>query len=286
MLKFKHFFVLCLALCLGLAANAQTSANKPENGTSILAKPHVYQGNNNRSANVLLLKDKNPWSAWGGAFATDPNETLLTNLGISYTVANSSQIAALDFSPFTMIMIASLQDENFYTNYNASLAKFTDFVNAGGNMEIHTATFKSISTLPLLPGGGNLAGTYPDDFEYHNIVSLPAHPMMAGVSNPFDGNQANHRYFENLPAGTKVITRTQNSNQPTTIEYAIGAGVVVATTCTLEWAVVKNEGAASMLEDGIEYVIDATPPTIPVSNWAIILGIALIIGFGIFRFFR
>ncbi len=286
MLKFKHFFVLCIALTFSLATHAQTSADKPENGTSVLAKAHAYQGDNNRSTNVLLLKDKNPWSAWGGEFATDPNETLLTNLGISYTVTNSSQIATLDFSPFTMIMIASEQDDNFYTNYNASLAKFTDFVNAGGNMEIHTATITSVTTLPLLPGGGNLAGTYPDDYEYYNIVSLPTHPMMAGVSSPFHGARANHLYFENLPAGAKVITRAQNSNQPTTIEYAIGAGVVVATTCPLEWAVVKNEGAASMLEDGVEYVIDATPPTIPVSNWAIILGVTLIAGFGIFRFFR
>ncbi len=265
MLKFKHFFVLCIALCLGLAANAQTSDDKPKNGTSVLAKPHVYQGDNNRSANVLLLKDENPWSAWGGEFATDPNETLLTNLGIPYTVANSSQIATLDFTPFTMIMIASAQDDDFYTNYNASLAKFTDFVNAGGNMEIHAAAFSSISILPQLPGGVNLAGTVPDDFEFC---------------------YANHRYFENLPAGTKILTKTQNSNQPTTIEYTIGGGVVVATTCPLEYAVVKNQGAASMLEDGIEYVVDATPPGVPVSNWAIILGVALIIGGGLFRFFR
>ncbi len=280
MLKFKHFFVLCIALTFSLAANTQTSANDPQNDKIVLAKAHVYQGSN-RLANVLLLKDTEPWG-----ISPDPNETALANLGISYTVANSSQITTLDLSSFTTIIIASAQDNIFYANYNASLSKFTDFVNAGGNMEIHAPAYASITTLPLLPGGSNLAN---GNNEEYNIVTLPSHPMVAGISNLFYGNYANIRYFENLPAGTKVITRTQDSQHPTTIEYTIGTGVLVATTCPLEWAVRYNQGAASMLKNRIQYAINTIPPSpasTPVPNWSVILGVALLVGGTLLRFFR
>ncbi len=253
----KKFTKLMFATLLGVimigSATAQNSNDRAGNRKPVPVKGHVFKGNLREADNVLLLKDENPWPVY---IPTDVNETILTNLGVSYTVANSSDIASLDFSPFTMIIIASAQEEDFYTNYNANLSKFTNFLNAGGNMEIHAATYNSISTLPQLPGGGSIGGA-PDDCAEYNIVSMPSHPMVAGVPSPFEGTCASIRYFENLPAGAQVITRAEGSNQPTTIEYTVGNGVVVATTCPLEWAYALGEGCAQMLENGIAYTLDA-----------------------------
>jgi hypothetical protein len=184
---------------------------------------------------VGLFKDDNPWGslAW---------EIEMASNGISYEVHSSSEFASLDFSQFGMIIVACSQSDAFYANYAANMTKFEDYVEAGGFLNFCAATQGASLTLP----GGMLA-TY--NGESYNVIDDLAHPLVAGVPNPFFGNWASHNIFSNLPAGSYIIAHGQSSGEPTLVEYGMGAGWFVGFGQTLEitwdlgwegWPIVPN----------------------------------------------
>ncbi|MBW6459977.1 MAG: hypothetical protein K0B08_05330 [Bacteroidales bacterium] len=118
---------------------------------------------------------------------------------------------------------------------------------------------------------------------------MSAHPIVAGVGNPFYGSYASHGYFSNLVPGTSIITETSSNNLPTTIQYSYGTGTVTATTCTYEFGYDNGQEAGVMLVNNLNYSCEFVPPPpvgVPVSSWALFIGIFLTLAFTIIRFRR
>jgi len=65
-------------------------------------------------------------------------------------------------------------------------------------------------------------------FENYNNLDDPAHPVVAGVPNPFYGDAASHGHFTTLPADAHVIASEQTGLLPTIVEYPLGGGRVIA----------------------------------------------------------
>lgn len=139
---------------------------------------------------------------------------------------------------------------------------------------------------PLWLFGAFTGGVYTtEQYDNYNNIAMPAHPIVAGVSNPFYGNYASHGFFSNLQPGTDIITTATSNGLPTTIQYSYGSGTVTATTCTYEFGYNNGQEAGEMLVNNLNYSCSGfVPPVVPISNWAIYLGILLMLTFVVIRF--
>jgi hypothetical protein len=274
----KIVFLLIAFVVMTGYSYAQDNSNHQATPTPPVMVKSVINTTHSSGCNFLVLEDNLPWSS---SAITD----ILTEKGETFSVANSATFPGLDFSLFDVIVVASDQNPDFHTAFVANFDKFVTFVLGGGSLEVHAATcgHNSECVSVNLPGGvSTVSGR--DVLDHYNLVANPAHPITAGVTSPFYGNYASHGYFVNLAPGTEIITTTQSlGQQPTTIQYHYGAGVVTATTCTYEfgYSVIPPQQAGLMLQNNLNYSCGhATVPTL--SEWGLIfLGLALL-GFGTF----
>lgn len=255
----------------------QSTAKRDSNTEIIWADEYTSQGTNKGSCSFLVFLDNLPW---GSSAVTD----ILSGNGESFTVANSAQMSTLNFSSFDVIIIESDQVPDFYVNFKNSFPKFNAFVIAGGRLEVHAATCGWNSPCPWtvdLPGGVYTVGL----LDPVNDAALPSHPIVEGVLDPFIGNYASHGYFTNMLQGTDIITTSQSSGLPTTIQYSYGAGTVTATTCTYEHGYTRGNDMGTMLVNNLDYSCSGytPPPKVPISNWSIYISIFLIIVFILIR---
>jgi hypothetical protein len=198
-------------------------------------------------APVLLIMDRNPW---GGTAIQD----VLNEYRIPYNLVGSSDIPTIDLSPYPVVIIPSVQNTDYYSTYNANLAKFETYVANGGVLELHGASYSS-DPPPLLPGG--VTNHYDTDDD--NYIEEPAHPLVSLVEdvvpNPFPGGSASHNYFSNTVTSTTIIC-TQgvvSGGNPTLIEYPYGDGLVIASGQTMEYYYVRQSGAGLILPNMILY---------------------------------
>lgn len=228
------------------------------------------------ATNILVLRDVLPWSI---------NVTVpyLITQGAIVSTGTSADIPTLDFSQFNGIVIESVQPESFKAVVAANLSKFETFVSNGGCLEYHAVSWSSDPSPMTLPGGVISYFNYPGTTYELNYVVAASHPIAAGQPSPFNGYYANHNIFQNLYPGTTVITTSPN-NEPTTIEYQFGNGRVTATGCTYEYyqyPIFFNNLNYTLTCGSIE-----PPVETPVSNWALALGVLLIVVFTVFRMRR
>ena len=227
----------------------------------------------------LVFMDNLPW---GSSAIQD----ILTANGETFSVETSSMMATENFELFDVIIIASDQVPAFYVDFAANFTKFVSFVTNGGSLEVHAATCGWNSPCGysvVLPGG-----TYTtEQYDWTDNVVDFAHPITAGLPNPFSGTYASHGYFSGLVGGTDIITETASNNLPTTIQYKYGPGVVTATTCTYEFGYLYGQDPGTMLVNNLNYScqhhIDANTP---ISDWAIGIGIFLILMAAFVRYKR
>ena len=275
-MKKLTFIIVMMALIAGNSFG-QSSSKADSTMAPIWVKECVSPNSHtDGTCNFLVFRDNLPW---GSSAVTD----ILTANAESFTVAGSAQMATLNFSLFDVIIIESDQVPQFYVNFVASFSKFDSFVTNGGRLEVHAATCGWNSPCPYtvnLPGGTFTVG----QFDSWNDIADPTHPIVAGVPDPFYGNYASHGYFSNLVTGTAIITTAQSNGMPTTIQYSHGTGTITATCCTYEFGYDQGQAAGTMLANNLNYSCGYIPPGIPISNWAIILGIFLIAVFMVFRF--
>ncbi|HET7904878.1 MAG TPA: choice-of-anchor D domain-containing protein, partial [Candidatus Eisenbacteria bacterium] len=197
-------------------------------------------GANGPTPSILVIQNT---SAWGVSMA----QFIQANFGITATVIGSSQIASTDFAPYDLIVTVGDESSTYYGALSANVAKFEAYANAGGVIQYQLATQGNNVVLPR--GAQALYG----NIEYQNRVLLPNHPIVAGLPTTLNGSAANHNYLTSLPAGSQVITETYNSHQPTTVEYPVGDGMVVATGMTWEFLYFYNYDAGPMLYQATEY---------------------------------
>lgn len=273
----KFYILLIMMLTFSGFAFSQVSSRMDNPPAPVMASPesHVTRAS---GCNFLVFMDNLPWNS-------SAIQTILTANGESWVLQNSASMASTDFSMYDVIIIASDQVPGFHVNFSANFAKFEAFVTNGGTLEVHAATagWNSDCIGVQLPGGV----TTTCEFDNYNVIADAAHPIVAGVSNPFYGSFASHGYFNNLVTGTDIITTMQSSGQPTTIQYQYGNGIVTATTCTYEFGYDNGQEAGEMLVNnlnyGCEHAIDAR---VPVSDWAIGIGIFMILFAAVLRYRR
>ena len=205
---------------------------------------------------VAVFKDFDAWGSTG-------IESFLAANGITYEVHNSSEFGSLDFSKFGMIVVSSDQTQEFYDNYAAQVSKFEDYVADGGFLNFFACDggWNGGMLNAPLPGGMTWNGMYYEDY---NTIVDPAHPVVQGVPNPFYGSSASHGYFSNLPAEAHVIISGTSGGQPTTVEYPIGTGWLIAFGQTLEISHDYGWDAGLIMENtllwGYEFLPDVEIP--------------------------
>ncbi len=279
-MKKLTLLIIMLAMIAGSSfAQLNTSyEGRPADFKTIWSEDYTSNNNNKGSCFFLVFRDNLPWNT------TSVTDVLDANLE-NYAVLGSALMATMDFSTFDVIVIEGDQVPGFHSNFVASFAKFDAFVQAGGRLEIHACVggWNSQSTTSVqLPGGAYTSQL----LENWNDVAMPAHPVVAGVNNPFWGNMASHGVINNLVPGTEILATAQSNGLPTTIQYSWGTGTVIATTSPLEAAWDWGWNYGIMLENTLSYTCGYVPPGVPVSDWAIYLGIFLIATFMVFRYRR
>ena len=225
--------VLVAVLMVG---SALATTDEPGNFPVVPSQPSVGR------QVVLLLKDQ---SAWG---TTSLEDALVAN-GIAYDVMGSAQIPTLDLTPYAWVIIESNQDGNFYSIYNANLAMFETWINNGGLFELHGTAYSS-TTPRAQPPGGVTGGV---DLQSDNYVEMPGHPTVQGVPSPYSGTYASHDSYTNFPPGANIICSvgTTPGGNATLAEYTMGAGTVLLTGTTVEYAVNAGWNWAMMLDNMI-----------------------------------
>jgi hypothetical protein len=272
--------VLLFAIMVTIAGSAiaQVSSGPQDNPPApIYVENQTNANRNHGGCHYLIFMNNLPWGS-------DAIQTILTNNGETFVILNSSMMATEDFELYDVIITASDQVPSFYTDFAANFAKFVSFVTNGGSLEVHAATagWNSPCMGILLPGGVTTTCVYDT---YNNVV-MPAHPIVAGVSNPFYGSYASHGYFSNLVTGTDIITTMTSTGDPTTIQYVYGSGVVTGTTCTYEFGWTYGQEAGEMLVNNLNYACEHHNQPVPLSDWAIGIGIFLILGAALLRYKR
>jgi len=214
-----------------------------------------YTSNNVKSVSVIvtalvvaLFENVFPWEY-------PSNEQALDLYGIPYVVFSSKDFGSVDLSAFSKVIIASDQDQTFYGAMNTYRWWFEYYVSNGGVLEIHAADWgwHGGGWIGTLPGGLQWVSYYG---EYVTIVD-PMHPVLL-APNPIteaeldEWHAAVHGYFSAYPAGSRIVITEDSTGMPAYLEFGYGAGFILASSQTLEWA--HMHGYSRILENSLLYV--------------------------------
>ena len=213
----------------------------------------------NSENKVLLIEDTLPWGL-------NSNQDALTKLGIPFIRVESSQLATVDFEAehIKVILIASVQQTETYSNLAANKVMLEKFVKNGGTLIVHGADQSSSDyswqNYSFLPGGVTHQQTYITT----GTISDSSHPIMNGIDkNDLTGSYFAHGYFENLTDNTKTIMT--GDGEPIYIEYQVGSGEVLATTNTMEFRYHNYNSGVPMLLNELNYAFNQiNSPTVKI----------------------
>ena len=191
------------------------------------------------SATALLIQDVYPW-------AQNSNELVLQEFGITYDVANSNSLSSWDLKGYRFVVYASDQPTSYYTNIAANIGKINEFVSAGGLLIAHVCDYGWNSGdwrgLSILPGNvSHKTGWDSRDYISQSIhITDPSHKVVAGLDDAYfaNWNYSTHGILTGLLGGTNIVMMSNDGilDGPTYIAYDYGAGKVLATMQTVEWA--------------------------------------------------
>ncbi len=192
---------------------------------------------------ILVIQETTEWGV-------DMQSFLLTNFGRHSTKISSSQIAATNFNLYDIIIVCGDENYTYYNNVSFNKPKFEAFANAGGIVQYQLGNSAG-SAVSIID---NVNVPYGNSEQY-NTVLLPNHSIVSGLPTALQGNNANTGYFANLPLTAQIITETQNSHVPTTVEYTYGNGLVIATS--MEWGnnYISGYNSGPMLTNACAYSI-------------------------------
>jgi hypothetical protein len=205
---------------------------------------------------VAIFQDNNPWGQ-------DINQRILTAHGISYVILPSTEMGIADLSRYDKVIIASVQGTaTFYDRLMTHRAYFEAYVDAGGLLDLHLASFIDADAAGrTLPGGLVLV---PQTATEVIGIAESAHPVLT-TPNLIDladlqgWNNSAHSYFVTLPPDTTtILTAPTLNNTPVAVTIARGAGRIFATTQPLEW----TNASPSYLENTL--LFELPEPSLPV----------------------
>jgi hypothetical protein len=195
---------------------------------------------------VLIVQDSLPWGY-------NSIQQFLANHGVAYTTILSSELAAHNLTPYGLIIVPSIQGDDFYNYWNASLAKIEAFVDAGGKLWLSACTLGGVS--PLAPGG--VASTFST--ASYNEVADALHPWMWGAPEVIYGTGASHNHLSNLYPGSKVLARVQGSGEPVLVDYRYGAGRVFLSGMTMEYGYNLHQNLKPILVNSLANLLGLNP---------------------------
>jgi len=205
----------------------------------------VYGGRGlSGDSTVLVIRDSDPWGVNVGQY-------LSTNFGVTPQVITSSQIAATNFGDYDLVITVGNQSASYYNTLTAQAAKFSTFANSGGIVLYMLANYQ-VNNITL---AGNANMVYGNS-ESQNMIVHAGHPIVQGLTNPLNGSNANSCYLTNLPPTAKVITCTNISALPTTAEYEMGSGLVIATGMLYEYhSTLTGFNINTMMHNALAYAL-------------------------------
>jgi hypothetical protein len=184
---------------------------------------------------VALIQDQSPWGS-------TQNESILNARGLSYQIIGSDQMATVDLTQFRKVVLVSQQPDIYYTRLEASRARFEDYVNGNGTLEMHVANFGGSQVERItLPFGLRASPTFCS-----NTVTIvdPTDPLLntpnAITSSELQNwNCSSHGALIGVGAlGLNVVVNNSDGPQgPATAEGGAGTsnGTVVITYSPIEY---------------------------------------------------
>jgi hypothetical protein len=168
----------------------------------------------------------------------DPNEVVLQNWGIPYTIFRSVDIPGVDLSPYCKAIVVSDQPHALYQAISDNRTWFETWIDAGGILEFHGAA-QLIEDWSALPQPGSFRMAY---FATNQVTPLNLDLALFNRPNQItsaelDGwNDSVEGYLVNVPIGSIELLYHDPENQPAAVKFDLGQGCVLATLQPLEWA--------------------------------------------------
>ncbi|MFK7972333.1 MAG: PKD domain-containing protein [Bacteroidia bacterium] len=206
-------------------------------------------GRGNSSNEILIVEDVFPWGL-------DIAVLVAQRTGLRVTKVSSQNLVNEDLSLYGWVIALGDQPNSYYSAITNNQLQLEQFVQSGGLLQLHMAT-RGVNL--RLPGGVTATD---GNREINNDIVSQMHPIVSGLSSPLTGNLVSHGYFGNLPAGAQILTQTTQTALPTTINYTLGRGEVLATTMT--WEFVHGQALLNsqpLLENAIQFIDDKVGST-------------------------
>ena len=225
--KSKTLVMTTLALLLSGSAAVmvqQSLAGKSEAAEQVAApaKPSPTS-KTNTATKVLVFRDNPSWNR-------NPDfEDTLAVISVEHEVKPAIEMGSTDLSRYLFVIIPGAQAKtDFYRQYATHAERFNRYVTNGGTLvlELNGAENAGI----ILPRGVNMV----KHGSLENTILLPDHPILtpfAGLS--IRANYASHGYLDGVPKDALVLVAETidgkaDLTKPTFVEYAYGAGRVIA----------------------------------------------------------
>jgi hypothetical protein len=195
-------------------------------------------------ADFLVIQRFWPWYS-------DAHVEVLARMGYSYEFVDPLNLGGLDLSDYRVLLVPSDQPTSFYNDLAVHYGRIESYVASGGALvfSVCDGGWNNGTNFHGAPGGVGSFRSY-DDWNHladaeHPIVRLELvdHESLFGYpSTPLTdadlvGGSCSHTSLSEtmLPVGSRVLLRN-SSLEPTTVEYRLGAGVVIVTGNTWEFA--------------------------------------------------
>jgi hypothetical protein len=197
-------------------------------------------------SNVAIFQDRDPWGY------TSVKDILAAN-GIPYIVYSSADMGAVNLGPYDKVIIPSQQPYALYSGAASNSAWFETYVSAGGILEFHGAEWSVDDWSALtMPGGLKHTNSYPDQLTIGN----PTNPMVTTPhlisDSEIDGwNTSAHGVLSAWNGTADIVITDDISTGPVLIEFPFGAGKIIASMMTLEWA--HGQGYSNIVENIVLY---------------------------------
>ena len=196
---------------------------------------------------VALFMDTRPWGQ-------SVNEDILSFHNIPYEILNSDAMGIIDLSQYTKVVIPSVQNEKFYTEFWDNNEWFEAYVEAGGVLELHTATRRpGDAANKEYPGGLYFQEEDINDLDiqcsFHPIVNVPS-PIEADDLDKWYTSAFG--YFSTVPENALPIAVHAEKGYPTTVQVQLGKGQIIATQQLVEWIRADMRFLENMLLFGLQ----------------------------------
>lgn len=257
--KTKSFFAVLLTICVLIGTMPieaiENNENKTDNAEQVISTTEapenyvpveenkqfsyysVQKNSEITDKKVVLIQDTLPWD-------TNSNEELLNKLGIPYDKVTTQNFLMCDLSQYAVVIFANDQKFSAYDNYKEFKEYLELFTELGGVIVFGAADigWAGGSLVETLPGGVQKTSRYV----YNNYIADNTHPIIKGnlSDNDFLLDEDLYEYYvshscfveSSLPAGSKILLRDSDRNEPTLVEYPLGDGRVIASGLTWEFS--------------------------------------------------